>query len=62
MKAPWPKVRIQLRVKEKGLHIWRIEESYPAAIPTEDFGNFYTKDCYIIFESAGNEEDEKFNV
>ncbi|XP_077974564.1 villin-1-like [Styela clava] len=38
--------------KKPGLQIWRIEKMEMVTVPTDNYGNFYTGDAYIILHTA----------
>lgn len=38
--------------KQPGLEIWRIEQMKPVRWPKEDFGRFYSGDCYLVLNTV----------
>ncbi|XP_047542973.1 gelsolin-like [Vanessa atalanta] len=39
--------------KKAGIEIWRVEDFEPVAVPSHQYGNFYSGDSYIVLKTTG---------
>lgn len=45
--------------KEPGLQIWRVERYKTVLWPKDQYGHFYSSDCYIVLKTSPKANDPK---